>query len=126
MHSCNEVVAQAIIFALRDRNASEMREALIHLLPLHLRLLYTHKIYIYIYAPKRKPNENSTVKHSLQDLRFIKNGIWKASIQKKKKKDQKKKLTIIANKFNNYSSIQQSKHYKLQHKTTRKYTPKIA
>ena len=46
--------------------------------------------------------------------------------KKKPKNPKKKKLTIIANKFNNYSSIQQSKHYKLQHKTTRKYTPKIA
>ena len=46
--------------------------------------------------------------------------------KKKKKKTKKKKLTIIANKFNNHSSIQQSKHYKLQNKTTKKYTPKIA
>ena len=27
---------------------------------------------------------------------------------------------MIANKFNNHSSIQQSKHYKLQNKTTKK------
>ena len=38
------------------------------------------------------------------------------------KRNPKKKLTIIANKFNNHSSIQQSKHYKLQNKTTKKYT----
>ena len=93
--------------------------------------IHTHYKYIYkyIYAKKKKPNENWTVKHNLQDLRFIEKSIWKASIQKKKKtpkNPKKKKLTIIANKFNNYSSIQQSKHYKLQHKTTRKYTPKIA
>ena len=45
------------------------------------------------------------------------------SKKKKKKKPKKKKLTIIANKFNNHLSIQQSKHYKLQNKTTKKYTP---
>ena len=72
---------------------------------------------------KKKPNEHWTVKHNLQDLRFIEKGIWKASIQKK---NPKKKLKIIANKFNNHSSIQQSKHYKLHNKTTKKYTPKIA
>ena len=37
----------------------------------------------------------------------------------KKKKNPKNKLKIIANKFNNHSSIQQSKHYKL-HKTKKK------
>ena len=42
------------------------------------------------------------------------------------KKKPQKKLKIIANKFNNHSSIQQSKHYKLHNKTTKKYTPKIA
>ena len=113
-----------------DWSVSQLREPLIKLLPLHLRLLYTHTIYIYIYiyAKKKTPNEHWTVKHNLQDLRFIEKSIWKASIQKKKKnpKTQKKKLTIIANKFNNHSSIQQSKHYKLQNKTTTKYTPKIA
>ena len=63
MRSYNEDIAQAII---RDRNVSEMREALIHLLPLHLRLLYTHTQYkylcVYIYIcqkkKKKKPNEN--------------------------------------------------------------------
>ena len=75
---------------------------------------------------KKKPNEHKTVKHNLQDLRFIEKGIWKASIQKKKKKKPKKKIKIIANKFNNHSSIQQSKHYKLHKKTTKKYIPKIA
>ena len=53
-------------------------------------------------------------------------GFYSQKKKKKNPKTQKKKLTIIANKFNNYSSIQQSKHYKLQHKTIRKYTPKIA
>ena len=43
-----------------------------------------------------------------------------------KKKNPKNKLKIIANKFNNHSSIHQSKHYKLQNKTTKRYTPKIA
>ena len=33
---------------------------------------------------KKKPNEHWTVKHNLQDLRFIEKGIWKASIKKKK------------------------------------------
>ena len=37
----------------------------------------------------------------------------------KKKNQKKKQLKIIANKFNNHSSIQQSKHYKLQNKTTK-------
>ena len=32
----------------------------------------------------------------------------------------KKKRKIIANKLNNHSSVQQSKHYKLQNKTTSK------
>ena len=45
---------------------------------------------------------------------------------KKKKTKKKKQLKIIANKFNNHSSIQQLKHYKLQNKTTKKYTPKIS
>ena len=35
---------------------------------------------------KKKPNEHWTVKHNLQDLRFIEKGIWKASIQKKNPK----------------------------------------
>ena len=40
--------------------------------------------------------------------------------QKKKKKKKRKKRKIIANKLNNHSSVQQSKHYKLQNKTTSK------
>ena len=31
---------------------------------------------------RKKPNEHWTVKHNLQDLRFIEKGILKASIQK--------------------------------------------
>lgn len=41
--SCNEEVAQAIIFALMDRNESELGEALGRLLPLSLGLLYLGK-----------------------------------------------------------------------------------
>ena len=37
-----------------------------------------------------------------------------------KKKKEKKKRKIIANKLNNHLSVQQSKHYKLQNKTTSK------
>ena len=33
---------------------------------------------------KKKPNENWTIEHNLQDLRLIGKGIWKASIKKKK------------------------------------------
>ena len=99
MRSCNDEVALAIIFALMDRSASKLRETLIQLLPLHLRLLYTHTqniniyvcVYIYICQKKKKPNEHWTVKHNLQHLRFIEKGIWKASIQKKRKKKPKKK-----------------------------------
>ena len=68
---------------------------------------------------KKKPNEHWTVKRNIMDLRFIEKDIWKASIPKNKPK-KKKKLKIIANKFNNHSSIQQSKHYKLPNKTTTK------
>lgn len=41
--SCNEEVAQAIIFALMDRNESELGEPLTRLLPLSLGLLYLGK-----------------------------------------------------------------------------------
>lgn len=41
--SCNEEVAQAIIFALMDRNESELGEPLARLLPLGLGLLYLGK-----------------------------------------------------------------------------------
>ena len=48
-------------------------------------------VYIYIcQKKKKKPNEHWTVKHNLQHLRFIEKGIWKASIQKKRKKKPKK------------------------------------
>ena len=40
---------------------------------------------------KKKTNEHKTVKHNLQDLRFIEKGIWKASIQKRNKKKTQKK-----------------------------------
>ena len=35
---------------------------------------------------KKKPNEHRTVKHNLQDLRFIEKGKLKASIKKKTQK----------------------------------------
>lgn len=41
--SCNEEVAQAIIFALMDRSESEFGEPLTRLLPLSLGLLYLGK-----------------------------------------------------------------------------------
>ena len=41
--SCNEEVAQAIIFALMDRSESELGEPLTRLLPLGLGLLYLGK-----------------------------------------------------------------------------------
>lgn len=41
--SCNEEVAQAIIFALMDRSESELGDALTRLLPLSLGLLYLGK-----------------------------------------------------------------------------------
>ena len=41
--SCNEEVAQAIIFALMDRSESELTEPLTRLLPLGLGLLYLGK-----------------------------------------------------------------------------------
>lgn len=41
--SCNEDIAQAIIFALMDRSESELVEPLTHLLPLGLGLLYLGK-----------------------------------------------------------------------------------
>lgn len=41
--SCNEDIAQAIIFALMDRSESELGEPLTHLLPLGLGLLYLGK-----------------------------------------------------------------------------------
>lgn len=41
--SCNEEVAQAIIFALMDRNETELGEPLTRLLPLSLGLLYLGK-----------------------------------------------------------------------------------
>jgi hypothetical protein len=41
--SCNEEVAQALIFALMDRSESELEEPLARLLPLGLGLLYLGK-----------------------------------------------------------------------------------
>ena len=41
--SCNEEIAQAIIFALMDRSESELGEPLTRLLPLGLGLLYLGK-----------------------------------------------------------------------------------
>lgn len=41
--SCNEEVAQAIIFALMDRSETELGDALGRLLPLSLGLLYLGK-----------------------------------------------------------------------------------
>ena len=41
--SCNEDIAQAIIFALMDRSESELGEPLTRLLPLGLGLLYLGK-----------------------------------------------------------------------------------
>lgn len=41
--SCNEEVAQAIIFALMDRSESELGEPLTRLIPLGLGLLYLGK-----------------------------------------------------------------------------------
>lgn len=41
--SCNEEVAQSIIFSLMDRNESELSDSLVRFLPLGLGLLYLGK-----------------------------------------------------------------------------------
>lgn len=51
MGSCNEEVAQSIIYALMDRSESELGEPLARLLPLGLGLLYLGKQVFQLYFP---------------------------------------------------------------------------
>ena len=77
---------------VRVEGAPNSASTFIPLSSIHTHTQYKYLcVYIYIcQKKKKKPNEHWTVKHNLQHLRFIEKGIWKASIQKKRKKKPKK------------------------------------